>query len=628
MTWPTLKVEIAFASDPLDETPTWVDVSAYVRQNPGVSVQRGRPGEPGQPDNAGVCTFTLSNRDRRFDPTYAAGPYAGQLRARKQVQVTATWSAVDYPVFRGFVSGFPVTGAAMGMDSVVEVVCYDALGFLAGDRLTSDPLYDYVDPTLIGAGAWWRNVSAEHWYDAASASAILDLNVVGDLRPGKSLAAGLQSSSWESDGASYATTSKRGTLYDYSFGWWMQTTSKGPISAASNEPDLTLFSYDPADSTLQWTATVDSSGFLHLDSQNGADVTSLTTSVVVADGSVHFIMITCYINDFVVYVDGVADAGLVVDSTDCSDIALENVGAGWITVNETGQAIAPIPRAAWGVVLQDVLYSPGYIYSAAEVATMYQLGLGYAVESTADRATRILDDAGWPAAWRSIATDTRGQVGELIYSGQLVLTGLQQVERSEQGRIFAAKDGTLTFTGRYTYAEVTRSNTVQATLSDDGAGEGYRTLRYDTGIADIANDITVHNNPNSARSTDTASKTTYGTTADTVDTNLSTYAQLRDMAAGLVYQRKDPAVRFDPLVITPADWPTVFGLELGDRIAIESTPMGVGTQAVQAALIDSIAWDISAASGWWFTVAGSPVPANSFWLLGTSVLGVDTVPGF
>lgn len=626
MTWPTLKVEIAFASDPLDETPTWVDVSAYVRQNPGVSVQRGRPGEPGQPDNAGVCTFTLSNRDRRFDPTYASSPYAGQLRARKQVQVTATWSAVDYPVFRGFVSGFPVTGAAMGMDSVVEVVCYDALGFLAGDRLSDDPLYDFIVPTLTGPAGdhWWRNVSSDAWHDANATWETLDMRPTpSTFTAGQSLAPGLKSSAWVSDGGVAAERVSGGSESPWSLCWWMQTTSKGPINADVGEPDLPLFSNDPG--PVDWNISIPASGLLSMQFIDGANTSDMVSSVQVADGVVHFVVLTMSSGVFALYIDGVADAAMVVTADDYTNCRFRYVGGAFAPSNgDAGIRIRP----AWGLMMQDVLVNAGAAYTAAEVAEMHELGRGYAVESTADRATRILDAAGWPAAWRSIATDTRGQVGELIYSGQQVLTGLQQVERSEQGRIFAAKDGTLTFTGRYTYAEVTRSNTVQATLSDDGAGEGYRTLRYDTGIADIANDITVHNNLNSARSTDTASKTTYGTTADTVDTNLSTYAQLRDMAAGLVYQRKDPAVRFNPLVITPADWPTVFGLELGDRIAIESTPMGVGSQAVQQALIDSIGWQMSDESGWWFTVAGSPVPANGFWLLGTSVLGASTIPGF
>ncbi|WP_414479652.1 hypothetical protein, partial [Pseudomonas aeruginosa] len=87
---------IAFVSDPFDDTPTWVDVSADVRENPGVSITRGTVGALGQPITAGQASFLLSNRARLYDPAYSAGTYYGNLKARKQVRITATWSAVDY----------------------------------------------------------------------------------------------------------------------------------------------------------------------------------------------------------------------------------------------------------------------------------------------------------------------------------------------------------------------------------------------------------------------------------------------------------------------------------------------------------------------------------------------------
>jgi hypothetical protein len=61
---PGLKAEIAFASNPAD-TPVYVDVSAYVRS---VDITRGRQRELDVVE-AGTADITLSNRDRRFDPT-------------------------------------------------------------------------------------------------------------------------------------------------------------------------------------------------------------------------------------------------------------------------------------------------------------------------------------------------------------------------------------------------------------------------------------------------------------------------------------------------------------------------------------------------------------------------------
>lgn len=70
---PTLTVQIALASTPLATSPTWTDVSDYVRAG---SVRIGRSNELAD-FQAGVLSVDLDNRDRRFDPTYTSGPYYG-----------------------------------------------------------------------------------------------------------------------------------------------------------------------------------------------------------------------------------------------------------------------------------------------------------------------------------------------------------------------------------------------------------------------------------------------------------------------------------------------------------------------------------------------------------------------
>ena len=92
-TFPVLKVEIAFVSNPLDTAPTWVDVTAYVRHANGVDITRGRS-DPWSHFMAGHLTLTFANTDRRFDSLYSAGPYFGNLKPGKQIRVTCTWSAV------------------------------------------------------------------------------------------------------------------------------------------------------------------------------------------------------------------------------------------------------------------------------------------------------------------------------------------------------------------------------------------------------------------------------------------------------------------------------------------------------------------------------------------------------
>ena len=165
-TWPTCKVEIAFASDPFDDTPTWVDVSADVRENPGVQITRGTVGALGQPITAGTASFLLSNRARLYDPAYSAGTYYGQLKARKQVRITATWLGVDYVMFRGFAAGFNVTTDNNGKDSIVPVECFDLLAIMAATRLSGGSLGAYGEyVSALSPTMWLRTVSAGAWTD-------------------------------------------------------------------------------------------------------------------------------------------------------------------------------------------------------------------------------------------------------------------------------------------------------------------------------------------------------------------------------------------------------------------------------------------------------------------------------
>ncbi|MFM1965714.1 MAG: hypothetical protein RL134_1439, partial [Actinomycetota bacterium] len=139
---PDLTVEIAFTSTPFDTTPTWVDVTEWVLDEPGVQIGGGKNDEL---DNAsaGTCTFVLDNSTGRFSPFNASSPYVGYLIPRRQVRVTATWSAVDYVMFTGFLTGFPQDYTEGGIDAIVPITAYDALA-VVNEMEMPDFLYDYM----------------------------------------------------------------------------------------------------------------------------------------------------------------------------------------------------------------------------------------------------------------------------------------------------------------------------------------------------------------------------------------------------------------------------------------------------------------------------------------------------
>jgi len=641
--WPDLKVSIAFVSDPLATSPTWVDVSAYVRLADGVTIRRGGSGDPDQPDHAGFLGLTLSNRDRRFDPYHSTGPYYGYLTPKRQIKVEAVWATVTYPMFYGWVTGFPNKGRAMGKDAVCEIEAYDAIGALAGVALTSDLVADYVESIAASTYIWYRYFDPSSVPDSGTSGVLTSrFNGIAPvaLVPESGVAVGLSGNSWAANRAGYVDITPPclfGVGYDWTLSFWIQTTTSG----SDYTTDATLISGGPTESTIgpvfffeagaftSSTLTILDNGTLKfrsiVDRSGTDDEVTIATTRPINDGFVHHIAIV--VDGGVsetVYIDGIVaeSTSAVVSGNRYPSLTMARLGAPSGTL-----AAADILAST---TLQDVLVMTTAL-SATQVAAIHDLGVGIATESTATRAGRLLDELSWPSAWRDISSSTVGTCGPLNWNGQSVLAGLQEVERTEQGRLYAANDGKVTLRQRYYAYEDSQSSTVQVTFSDDGSNEHYRSFGHGRGDIDVVNDATVSNGQIEARSTDSTSQTTYGPNANTYNTVLSTYAQVRDMAAGIIFLRKDAATRLEPIQVGyPSSWADVLGMELADRVRVESTPMGVGSQLTADVLVESIQWNVSQA--WRLTFAGNPVPPDpatvGFWVLGTSELDTSTVLAF
>lgn len=610
-TFPTLKVEIAFGDAPLETSPTWVDVSAYVRHEDGVEIDRGR-NDPWSPFQPGRARFTLSNRDRRFDPTYAAGPYYGDLKPRVQVQITANFSATDYPVFRGWVAAWPQVGRASGTDLTVDVECYDALEWASSVRLNGSEYAEHVDSTIPGS-MWLREVDAT-WNDALSGGYSPTLRD-GVMTAAPSMAPGLETAAAVFNGSTWlqmANMFEAGlSVATWTAAFWVSTTATSvPIA------------YGDGGFNAGCKVEVDANGKLHFESFQtaGGNETDITSSITINDGLPHFVAIVRPGASVKVYIDGVEDTAAVTAASAFNVIYFDRVGG-------DGAATAS-PSAYFLGSLQEFILSTND-WTAGEVAAAYAYGLGFVTESTATRMARYLDDADWPAGWRDLTADPKATVGELAYNGQTLLTALRELERSEQGKVFAARDGDLTLLGRYHHQDVARGSTVQATFSDDGSDFAYMSWAYLESDVDVRNDVTVTTPTTQSRSRDATSITTYGRQSETVDTILSTYVQAKDMAAGLVNWWSDALGRVEPFtvgVVGSPNFGTMLGLELGDRVKVEATPMAVGSQFTKELLVDSISWRINAAL-WLLTLGGAPVPTQMF-ILGTSALGGADPLGF
>jgi hypothetical protein len=83
--------------------------------------------------STGTAQITLDNRDRRFDPTNTSSPYYNAtvgvtgIVPAIPVVIRATWSGIEYPVFRGFIDSWKFAYSSAGIgDATATITCSDA----------------------------------------------------------------------------------------------------------------------------------------------------------------------------------------------------------------------------------------------------------------------------------------------------------------------------------------------------------------------------------------------------------------------------------------------------------------------------------------------------------------------
>jgi hypothetical protein len=182
-------------------------------------------------------------------------------------------------------------------------------------------------------------------------------------------------------------------------------------------------------------------------------------------------------------------------------------------------------------------------------------------------------------------------------SGDL-LPQLKTNADTEGGEMFAKKDGRILFTDRnYKYTN-TKSANIQATFSDAGGA----TLKYGTELqldydADsIRNSVTVNYSAgasadNNVIAINTTSTASVGKVADTINTYLATETDASSLANLQLGVGAALKPRISPLEVgltsTTADWQTILGLELLERIKLVRTP-SIGSNIELVLLINQI----------------------------------------
>lgn len=147
----TFRVYAGFGSFPTValSAVSWTDITAYVRS---FRVSHGRQNELGTFE-AGTGFVELNNADRRFDPSYAAGPYYGNLRPMCRIRIDVGVSVL----YVGYVEHWPLNWMPGSSWSFSTVGMADALKALNVGIIWSGRPSELAGARIGGvltAGSW------------------------------------------------------------------------------------------------------------------------------------------------------------------------------------------------------------------------------------------------------------------------------------------------------------------------------------------------------------------------------------------------------------------------------------------------------------------------------------------
>lgn len=201
-------------------------------------------------------------------------------------------------------------------------------------------------------------------------------------------------------------------------------------------------------------------------------------------------------------------------------------------------------------------------------------------QTTGERVEAVLDmiTVGWPTDRRNIDTGNI-TVNPQAFEGQNSLEYLQQVEATEQGQLFIAKNGDLTFRSQEAAAP---SSSDLVAFADNGTGIGFTNAVIDYGSELMANRAVVDSPAGTAIATDDLSILNYGIIERTYSVLNADQAVLEDIADYIVQLYADPKLRFASLTVnvdslSTAQRADVLGMELGDVASITFTPNQTGS---------------------------------------------------
>ena len=599
MPFPAGKVEIAFNDGPYVASPTWTDVTSDVR---GMSVERGRDDDWGS--FSGNASVTLNNRSRTFDPFYTSGPYYGKLLPRRQIRITATYGGTTYPVFRGFIAGWPPAWTDAGQDSTVTLSCFDAIGLLASDTLPADWSRNYILST-----------SPRHYYPCDEpvgpyttnqvltdyGSVPLNMTTTATAFSGDQLAVGLVNSSITGTNGE-AANSASGTTVNAAASFTVSCWAVPDASTTAGTP----FVRGNYGNVFYWFGYNTSTGKFYVDIGEGSFSNARTASTTVSgwDSGVPRMFSFSYnsaTRAIVMYIDG-----LVVATT--------NVDSAGIYV-----AFPETVNIAYGQVQQLVVWDG--VQTQAVLQNIFKYSTTAFSETTAARFTRLIGETSFPASMTSPPSSPASTVLDITDDAPTVSSELLKVSDSEYAPLFVTRDGVLTLYNQNQIRTQTRSIVSQATYGAGGVAIGQDiVVSYDGDSMRNEANITMSQG-GVYKDTNTTSVSTFGAAEASVDTQVATLANAVSIGdivtgwGGQVYPKADP---FEVVISPDNNWASTLDRELNDRITLVVAPP-TGNTITTPMLINRISHSV--VPGQWSTTFEGSARWAAVFILNQSTLG-------
>jgi len=616
MPMPVLTVEFAPGDNWNTASPTWVNITAEVRNQPGFRIRRGRQ-TPFTRMRPSTLTLVLDNSTGNFDPDNTSGAYANDLVPMVPIRVRATHNAVTYDLYRGFVTSWTV-GQKDFKDTTTTITAIDGLSVLQLSELT-DPWGDLL--LTFSPKAWYRlnETSGTTAFDSSGNAHTATWEGSPTLESsGGPPIIGRTGGRPDLDGSDDRLAIPDSATLHGNLAW----TILGWANAPSTEGAYMYYQTHAGTGSIADTAALYISGgtpnavgatFGPAGSSIGTGNSGLWSSPTAYDDATwHFFAMTYDgSDDYVLYVDGVS-----VD-----------------TFTETdGDLVLPLAGNNQAYVgFLNTFYEPGDVAEVAiieskltstNVADLYDSALGWPNTLTSQRVTDLLDLLGWPASDRTLSTG-QTTIGGMTSGVGSILAGVFEAQDAEDGEFWVAGDGKVNFTNRYDR----NLSAYAATFSNDTGGDSvYRDFKW------VADEQLLRNvgrvtdaSAVVSEGRDATSVAKYATRAISRTSQTTTATEPQDYADWLAAEfgtarRRGLLTLLSAQSSTNDSWAEMLSRELGDLISVENTPVSGGAQNQYDFFVEEINLR-GTVEAWTMTLGLSPAVRQRMFTLDNDPLG-------